>query len=388
VDSLGAFAVTFSAVHVAAVISKTGFDGALTKHLATVSALSPEWLVVRKVFRRIFIRALLLSLFLCLCAAGYLYLRKTGEPALAQANYFFYFMLLSIPAYAVTSIGASIFKGLSKPAFAAIFEPGYTALLTALLLFTQHSFFDNQLSEQIAIAYFLATLSFAAGSVAASRLFFSGPSKTRPCIEYSDLEKSSQSFRVISFSSLINTSAVYLISPTLLNANEIGILRACQQLASLVGFALLVLNAVMPAQISASFKNGALVSLRSSLAYAKSLALLLAAPVTVLLLLFPSWPLKLMDSGLIEHSGILRVLSVAQCIAVVVGTDIFLLSMTEHERLAKNISLMSSGFNLLLFTASASIFGLAGAALAMAIGMISQGAIAALCVRSLELLRE
>ena len=104
--------------------------------------------------------------------------------------------------------------------------------------------------------------------------------------------------------------------------------------------------------------------------------MVIAAPVLLVCALFPGWVLHWFGEEFRAGALLLRVIALAQLVNVVTGSVGFLLNMTCHERLMRNIALLSNGLGLLGFWVLISLYGPLGAAFALAFVLVCQNVVA------------
>ncbi|MGN7469765.1 flippase [Brevibacillus sp. SAFN-007a] len=153
------------------------------------------------------------------------------------------------------------------------------------------------------------------------------------------------------------------------DAKTVGVYSVVLRLSMVTSFALISINTMLSPKFSEIYARGDLDGLRKMIAFANRLIFFASAPLNLLVAIFAEPLLSLFGEEFAASSLILVILCLGQFINVASGSVIPLLTMTGHQKTARNIlvfsALLNVGGNSLLIP----WFGLAGAAIATAISV-------------------
>ncbi len=152
------------------------------------------------------------------------------------------------------------------------------------------------------------------------------------------------------------TAAAYL------NATGAGLYRVAVQAAGLMQVISISLYSIYPPRISASFHAGDLAWTGRLTRSAIRVSALCAAPIAVILLVFPSQLLSYIGPQFIACTPIVRVLVVGQLINTLIGPSGMTLAMSGNERVNLIVSLGGTGLMLMLAPLATKFGGLMGLA--------------------------
>jgi len=286
---------------------------------------------------------------------------------------------LAIPFYTWSFLLSGFFKGIRKPATAGFQENGAIALVAGTLLLLL-----NALSEagppdlyQLGWVYLFAAIVIAAQGhvIALSWLGHNASVERSSKIGLENLAEfrgASLSFFIMGMAGFMQTALSIMIAGKFLGSAELGLFKSSQQIAVSVAFVLLVINAIFPPRFAALYHQGKTAELGATARRAALLGLGLSAPFLVACLLAPEWILRFLGEGFDPAANLLRILALAQLVNVATGSVGFLLNMTGHDRIMRNIALFSNGAGLLGFFVLSSWLGALGAALALAFVLVAQ----------------
>lgn len=171
---------------------------------------------------------------------------------------------------------------------------------------------------------------------------------------------------------LINKNASIVILGFFVPAEQIGIYRVAVQVSILASLGLQAMNMVLAPRFAALYARGEIGSLQHLVTVGARVILgfnLLAATGFALL---GKWFLGLFfGSEFTASYAPLMILLIGQCVNSATGSVGFLLNMTGHERETARGILVSVVLNILLNLLLVPLWGIAGAAVAMAAGLVT-----------------
>lgn len=152
------------------------------------------------------------------------------------------------------------------------------------------------------------------------------------------------------------TAAAYL------NATGAGLYRVAVQAAGLMQVISISLYSIYPPRISASFHAGDIAWTGRLTRSATRVSALCAAPIALVLLVFPSQLLSYIGPQFVACTPIVRVLVVGQLINTLIGPSGMTLAMSGNERINLIISIGGTGLMVLLAPFATKYGGLMGLA--------------------------
>lgn len=285
----------------------------------------------------------------------------------------------ALPPFTLAFVLAGLFKGLHRPALASLLENGGIALATVVVLWGLQEWWPGRGLTSLGSAYALAAWGLLIlalwplmGWVRGAADSKAGPVALTPRAFFA----TGQAFFFTNLAMLMQSVLGVLLAGWLLASAELGLFRAAQQLGTAVSFVLVALNAVFPPRFAALYHRGDLAGLGRLARQGALFGTLLAAPLLILLMLAPEWVLGWLGEGFAGAAPLLRLVALAQLVNVLCGSVGFVLNMSGHEKLMRNISLICATLSLTLFFVLIPGFGAFGAALALAITLVAQNLMA------------
>jgi O-antigen/teichoic acid export membrane protein len=259
-------------------------------------------------------------------------------------------------------------KALARPAWGGFFEAAVWPLLTLGL--TALGLLHGALSPcAIALIYLLAALLAAAGAYAAVRSHLPRGIRAAPmparallgsCVSLTGVE-------------LINYALLWLpfiLLPALAGAEEAGLYNVSHRLAAQLGLLMLVVASITSARFADHYRQRHLIDLRRLAGRATRTMLLFGLPATIILLIWDEQILHIFGAEFVAAAGALRILLIGQLINLATGPVGYLLAMTGHERLLRNVLLATVSLLLPMALLLIPPFGATGAAIAVSTAMI------------------
>ena len=291
-----------------------------------------------------------------------------------QSSGYAHLFVIASPAIVCWALGAQIsgtLQGLRRVVLAQLFDwalnPAfYLILLVGMLMFGQLSPFNVLLSMVVALA-----MSVAIGSGVLRRNIPAEVRSATPAYERSDWLGSWRSFTLIQALSVANTRAPILLIGILGTASEAGLFRVAENVATLLGLSLLVINAALGPHIARLHDAGKLQELERIARGFARFALAVTLPAGIVVWLAGEWLLTtIFGAGYTAAYSAMVILIISQVINISCGSVGLILNMTGHEQRALRsfaIALVANVvFGFLLIPA----YGAVGAALAAALSTV------------------
>jgi len=357
-------------------LARGGMDNALMRYVGQKPSYSHSLLYLRWALVRGISAGLLISVLLVLFR-GWLetFFESPGLSAMLLGIAF------SVPAYVAAFLLSGFFKGVRMPATACLMENGSVALFAACFLAVWHRFFVVEGYAVIGWVYLMAVLLVVLQGAVQLWCWSNRNKKFEGIVEedlidYEQFRSTSRAFFVTTFAGFMQSVLAVMIAGWLLVSADLGLFKSSQQLGMLIAFILVVINAIFPPRFAALYHQGEIGALSRLARQGAVLGIVAAMPLMLLCLIFPAWVLGWFGDGFTEAAPLLRVIALAQFVNVATGSVSFLLNMTGHEKLIRNIALLCNALGLVGFWVLIPLFGPIGAALALAFVLVVQNLVA------------
>lgn len=140
------------------------------------------------------------------------------------------------------------------------------------------------------------------------------------------------------------------------------------------------MNTVIAPKFAALYQEGKVQELQQIASKTMVLLVIVASPIAFIMVIFPEFIMSFFGDQFIEGANILMVLVFGQFIYVITGSVGYLLTMSGHERVMRNIMIACSGLIILLNIVLIPHFGALGAAIATATTLVFQNTFVAIAV--------
>lgn len=290
---------------------------------------------------------------------------------------------MAVPAYTFGLLLAGFFKGVRMPATACLLETGAVALLAGVFVFLWAQIEVGNGLEMIGYAYALAAWLVALQGALQVWLWcrqqpwWRSPDNLAPAeVTLLQFRVTSRAFFAANLAGFMQQVLGIMIAGWLLSSADLGLFKSSQQVGLLIAFILIVINAIFPPRFATLYHQGNITALGRLARQGALLAVVLASPMLLVCLAVPGWVLGWFGEGFDAGESLLRIIALAQLVNVATGSVGFLLSMTGHETLMRNIALTCNAFGLLAFFVLIPVLGALGAAIALAFVLVVQNLVA------------
>lgn len=381
-SGVGVLALAQSILLGAGILARNGMDNALMRFVGR----DPQYVHVKVYLRWAFTKAFLLSLltavFIFLASDLLEYVFKAEGLGIVLV-----FIATAVPAFTLGFLFSGFFKGARKPATACLMENGSVALVASVLIYVLHWLMPDAGLIIIGMAYSIAAwLVLLKGSF---QIWYwlkgSCQNENEKKVNLPELRKefftSSNAFFILSMATFMQSVVAIMIAGWLLDSEELGLFKSSQQVASLISFVLIVINAIFPPRFARLYHEGNLHELEVIARKGSLWGMLIAAPISFICIVFPHWVLGLVGDEFTKGAYYLQILAIGHFINVATGPVGYILNMTGHEKLMRNIALIINLIGLLLLLLFIPMLGALGASIVLAIALIVQNLLAIYFVR-------
>jgi O-antigen/teichoic acid export membrane protein len=180
-----------------------------------------------------------------------------------------------------------------------------------------------------------------------------------------------RSFAIIQAVNVVNLRAPVLLLGLFATAEEAGLYRVADNIASLLSLTLIVINSVIGPRIAGLYAEGKLDELSHLAKNTARLALGVSLPIIIAVLVFGEWILQfLFGRAYTEAYLVLVVLVVGQVVNIATGSVGLIMNMTGHEKSALNTWSLALIVTIGLGAMLVPYFGALGAAIAATVATI------------------
>ena len=151
---------------------------------------------------------------------------------------------------------------------------------------------------------------------------------------------------------------------------DVGIYAIVVKYAGLVLIGIAAVNSIVAPKLSEYWAEGELVSISNVAQNSALLGFVISIPVILSLVLFPKFFLGLYGEDFIVGSRTLVIMVIGSAINVICGSVGYILMMTDRQRVYRNILLFAVVINLSLDFVLVPKYGILGAGIANAIGVV------------------
>lgn len=371
-SGVGVFVLAQSVNLGAAIIARYGMDNALMKYVgqqrnSRYVIMYLTWAVRRAI-------AFSIVAGLSMFVMRYILSDWFNTPALAKVLPGF---AVGIPAFTLAFVLSGFLKGVRKPVTACLLENGSISLLASGVVYLFYVFYPSDIGNigwAIAIS---AWLVLGQGVWQFRQWFLDSKlfAEEKP-VSHEEFSRSSQDFFFLSLAQFMQSVVSVLIAGVLLDSADLGVFKSAERLAFLTTFVLLVINAILPPRFASLYRESAFLDLIALVRNGALLGLALASPWLVICLIFPQALLAMFGEEFTQGGNVLRIIALAQIVNVATGSVGFLLNMTGHEKLMRNVAFISSALSLIALCALIPLLGILGAALGVSLALVMQNCMA------------
>ncbi|EJN8559072.1 oligosaccharide flippase family protein [Vibrio alginolyticus] len=367
-STAGQFFFLFNLVSLLAIVSQLGFDVSLVRYNA-IAFNNKEKLEQSQNYKT----ALYRSMAFCLLAIGVLLagfnlfpeqLNQTQSPM-----YAIILCLLCIPFLVLAQTNSRVLQACRKVVSSLFALQLGVSMLMVIFVFAL-DYIGQQNINNLMTALLLASIGVAV--ISSANWLGSDQYQTSAFVLNKKMVSSAKQVWVGSIFTNVLQWGSLVIAGFFISTAEIGLLAAAQRTSLLIGFVLITINFVVAPMFASLYKERQMLKLQNLSRLACRANVGLAIVPVIICTLFPEFVMKFFGEEFLAAAPLLVVLSLGQLVNVATGSVGFLLLMSGHERTMKYITISSGTVSICLLVTLCQMFGVIGAAWAMAIGMAIQ----------------
>lgn len=379
-EGAGLYFLALSVTAIGSVIGRVGLDNALLRFVAT-TATHEDWAGVKGVYAlgmRIAVVASSAITVIVFIAAPWMATALFNKPELAEP---LRWMSLAILPFALLNLQAESLKGLKRIRDAMMVQ-GIGVPLIGLTLIIPLAKSAGVLG--VGIAYAASTLLVATLGVWAWRRAVSIHTVSAAPFPFKEIWMSCRPLWGVSIlnGAVLPWMPLFLLGVWATSA-EVGIFGAALRAAMLVSFFLVAINNVVAPKFASLYVRGEIETLGRVARQSALLLTALASPMLLLMMFAGGWVMSLYGKGFSDGYAVLAILAFGQLINAFCGPVGNLLTMSGYEKKLRNSTLIALLCQLTLCVVLIPQFGMEGAAVATATGVIVNNLIAVIYVRRL-----
>lgn len=363
-EGAGIFYLSLSILSIASLLSRLGLERSIVRFLAPLNS-NEMWLETNGLIKTVILftstAATIISIVVCLMAPVF------AESVFfdARLTSFIRIFALAVLPFSLMYVYAGILKGLKLVRESLIVERVIVYLGGIASIFTLGMYLG--LSGVLWGFLFSSCLAVLIGRFFAKKKI---PKTGSSSVSFDKrrLFASSIPLLLVSFSNLMFGQVNVLVLGVLSTVNEVGIFNITFKISMVIGLTLVAINSISAAKISELYF--ARIDLQSLASKIAGFAFLLSLPVFAVMVVFPKLVLVLFGDDFVAGSTALILLAVGQLLSVATGSTGTLLAMTGYEKTLALIIGFSVILNTILSILLIPIFGILGAACAVALSMV------------------
>ena len=384
-EALGVFAVVHAFFVAGSLLATLGAGEALMKFVGA----DPSGVTAARVVRYAATRTLIVgSIFGVVLASSAYYLSVIFE--MHELRIILPGVAFSLPFMGLVRVFSGAYKGVGRSGIGCLMDNGGVLLLMAILIIVGSFYKGNEFAAILTFSYVTAVILFFAVGAFGLRQFWKRPLRNsinlapdRIASELKYFRLVSRDFLFVNASSLLLHSGVFFIAALYLSKQDVGLLKAAQQLAVVIEFVQIVLNSIYPPLFARAWAQKQIEELSLLAQRCFTFGFWGAFPFYLLILFFSSELLMLVDDEFSEAGLILILVATGQMIKVLAGASVQLLGMTSYSRTLRNISVTSYLVSFILTLLLLERFSVVGGAIGLLFFMVLPNILALISVTSL-----
>jgi O-antigen/teichoic acid export membrane protein len=370
----GVFFIGLTLTSVLGILIQLGCDQAVTRRVGVYS-LRRDYVAIASTRRSAFV---LLGVGGLAGACVVVGMALTGWIAGDESITWVVMCLAALP-FASSWLMAHFFLGIGKVAHYQLFQNLLVALLFVVGFWMWSRFTSGASALSAAVCYLFASL---LAAVTAEIMWWRALPAVRATADNIVLlaGEAMPLFGIASLG-LVMTWASQLVLALHASPADVAVFTVALRTATLVSVVLTAGNSILLPRFAALHSEGNIAGLRRLSVLSTRLMLLVCAPAVICLFLFPSRIMSIFGAEFSAGGGVLAILAAGQLVNVATGAVGGLLNMTGNAGSALKANLVASGFMLAATFLMVPEFGLRGAAIAQASGLVLQMGLMSLYAR-------
>lgn len=380
-SGVGIFSTSWTILMIAAVIGKLGFDSSIVKFIAEAVSSGSSCrvgMLYKRSLAFVFASSSLIALLVYLASdiISQIFFK------LPEAAFFIRMLSLTIVPFAIMQLNAEAMKGLKRIVHYSVFQHGTVYFLMVVLVFAGRQIWQDNKLIVFGLALSAGVLMIASFIMLAANFRNSGIGLRKGSYAATNKNLLAVTIPMMFTNSLflvMNWTDILMLS-SFTNEASVGIYNAGLKIGSLNTVALVAVNSIAAPKFAELYTRHDKRGLRRLVKQTSLLNTLVSFPVIVIIMIFPEWLLQLFGQEFAKGSTAMIVLAAGQFFSAFSGSTLMLLNMTDGEKTARNIILISTMVNIMLNYILIPVIGINGAAISTAFSTILWNLIAVIVI--------
>jgi O-antigen/teichoic acid export membrane protein len=277
--------------------------------------------------------------------------------------------ILGLPAFALFTTLSSAFQGQHRMIATVMFQRlGISACFLTLFMSCLFAF-PNEINAVSTAAMY--AISSVVVLIVGLFIWYKQPGIVAIPLQFKKLEmwSSSSNMWVTSIMGIVVNCSGVLVAGAYVQTFELAYLVAAQRTAGLIAFVLMVINTVAMPRYANLWSKSDPAAIRRLAKISSRTALFIAVPVVVFIVFFADDIMGLFGKDFEHGAHLLLILAIGQLVDVASGSAVGLLMMTGFERNLRRVALFTGPLSIVCAVWFTSVWGVTGAAIAMALGL-------------------
>jgi O-antigen/teichoic acid export membrane protein len=375
-EGAGLYYLALAVTTIATVFGRVGLDNALLRFVAANASVG-EWTSVKGVYKKGMKMALGFSALVAtvtFAAAPWLAATVFSKPELTVP---IRWMSMAVVPMAMVFLHAELLKGLKRIRDSLLVNCVGLHALSLIGLYLMGRAFGV---TGAVWAYICATVFMA---LAGYYLWRSSTPQLRDIEGRFDTRKLLRSamplFWVAAMNLVMMWTSTFMLGMWS-TSEAVGIFNVAFRTAMLTSFVLVAVNSISAPKFAALYRQGDIEALGSIARNSAKLMTLMASPVLLLFVLAPGWIMGIFGPQFVDGGTVLAIITLGQFVNVATGSVGYLLMMSGHEHLMRNIVAVVAFTCIFLNALLIPHFGVTGGAVATATCLSLQNLLASFYV--------
>lgn len=262
------------------------------------------------------------------------------------------------------------YRAAGKAYIASLYEQGAVAGMTIIVSFVMHNYFGLPITLQsISVCFSLSSVLIVVRPFLSFRNAIRRESSSKHKIDEAKIKKTSQTFLIIQILNFGLSWGGVIVAGYFLSGSDVALLNISQRICQSVAFFLVAFNGVLAPKLAYAYFNNEM-RVFNDLAKKGSLLIAFFSIPIVMVIIFWSEPiLLLIGEEYINARFLLIIILCGQVINVFTGPVDYLLTMTGHETIYRNIVLFSAITFLFISITATISWGVIGASVSVVTGL-------------------
>jgi len=376
-EGAGAFYLALTILTGASVVVRFGSDNALMRSASNAVEDKNYSLLLGKYLQATGLVIGIGTVVTCVgfSAADYLANEIFSDPSL---NTLFATTTLGVVPLSLVFLHSGVLKGIRRPVLASIVETVSLPLFSIGILLALS--LRLVMTAEVAISTYVVS-ALTTVIVGVALFLVSVPRTSGP--KFQPLEGLVKIAYPMMWIALLNYIVAW--SPTLIlgileDPASVGLFNVSNRTARLMSFVLIVVNSVAAPRYAALYQKSRIKDIENIAIKTSFFMSIMVFPILLVIMIFPRAILSIFGGEFVGAEMILRIIGIGQFVNVVTGSVGFLLLMTGHEKVMRNIAFLTAVLSVTLNVLLINGFGVTGAAVSTAVCLAAQNVIAAWAV--------